>query len=133
MQLHSLTLDQFLCTQNLSIAEADANTFHFHAPLFKHLVGPKVRTLNYGYDLHQLGPFLGDIALLYKGQLAGFYHSQVLAIDPGHASKQLSVPLILAAVPHRALPTARLLSPAGRVALERAWEVANDLRTNPWP
>lgn len=133
MDLTALTLDEFLGGANPVTAPADPGAFTGLAGLFDTMIGRHLRSLGQGYTVHQFAQQNGDVLLVLNGVLVGFYVGETLAIHPEHQGRNLSVPLILAAVPDRDLPTARTFSPGGLAALTKAWRVANGLTANPWP
>lgn len=133
MNISGLTLATFLCDHAQVLASADPNAFFTSAPSVHGLLHEPRRPLGQGYELYSLVTGPADVALLYDGDLVGFYMGDLLAIDPAHTGKALSVPMVLAVTPYRPLPTIRTLSYGGRAALRTAWEVAHGVRTDPWP
>jgi hypothetical protein len=68
-----------------------------------------------------------------NSDLVGYYSDEGLRIDCGPARHQdLSVPLILAALPNRAPPMRRKVSAEGEAALRKAWRVANGMQKCKW-
>jgi hypothetical protein len=67
-----------------------------------------------------------DTGLLDKnGTLVGYYVGNGLLIEGTAVGKGLSVPLILAALPNRPVPSERNVTNEGEAALRKAWRVAN--------
>lgn len=126
-------MEEFLCNASSVEAPADPNAFAAGATTFAPLVGGKIRDLGQNYSIHHLKSAVGDTAVLHDGHLVGFYCGEMLAVRRDHQGDRLAVPLILEAVPYRALPTKRTLSSGGRAALARAWRVANGEEDDPWP
>jgi hypothetical protein len=54
----------------------------------------------------------------------GLYLGEVIAIEPAHQRKGLSTELILRCCAHRDIPHRRILTQAGKAALERAHHIA---------
>jgi len=134
MDLTTLTLDEFLCTGNNTITSADPSTFLAIKTAISSMLGQKVRNVGPYYILYTLNSGIpGDVILLHQGEPVGVYLGEMLAIDPNHQRKDLSVPLILEGVQHRPKPTDRKMTPAGKSALTKAWRVANGQIVNPWP
>ena len=131
MDLREISLAEFLCDDNATMAEAAHDVFAELKPIL--VVGPLLRTLGEAYALHQFDDQPGDVVLLYAGEPVGCYWGEQLAISTDHQGKKLSVPLILAAVAERSLPPKRTMSESGRKALEFAWKVANGQNVDPWP
>ena len=137
MDLARLSLDQFLNVTDFPevdpIRDAFVGDFSSFAEIFEPLVREPIRRLSEHYFLAQLDDDLGDVALMCRNELVGFYHGNVLILHDAHQGRGLSIPLILAAVKSRPAPGPRMLTTAGRAALTRAWQVANGLAANPWP
>jgi hypothetical protein len=132
VNLRQLSLDEFLCSDNpANDAPADLSVFLALRGVVEPLVGRLINQIGGGYSLHG-GKQPGDTMLLYEGRLVGFYLGETLAIDPAHQRRNLSVPLILAAVGDRTLPERRTFSHAGRGALIKAWKVAHGQGTVEW-
>lgn len=131
MNLAGMTLDTFLCSSSCTMTASPSLPFSqlvMSAPPVSH----HIRTLGQGYELFELqSP--ADVAITHRGTIVGLYFGQVLEIDPAHRRKGLSVPMVLAAAPHRQPPTSRIMSDEGRRALTYAWEVATGRTTDPWP
>lgn len=134
MDLTAISLDEFLCTGAQSVAAPAYFDFQSAvADAYCSLVGVHIRSLGQEYDLHEVLGSPSDILLLHKEGVVGCYAGPTLAIDDAHQGKSLTVPLILAAVVARPLPTSRQLVPGGKAALTKAWRVANAQIPNPWP
>ena len=74
-----------------------------------------------------------DTGLLDKsGALVGYYVGDGLLIEGTAVGKGLSVPLILAALPNRPVPSERTVTSRGEAALRKAWRVANGCDASPW-
>ncbi len=134
MDLRTISLDEFLCTGAQSVAAP--THFDFQSAVadpYSSLVGAHIRSLGQHYELHVVAGSPSDILLLHSGDIVGCYVGPTLAIDEAHQGKALTVPLILAAVVSRSLPTSRQLVPGGKAALTKAWRVANGQIRNPWP
>lgn len=130
-----MTLDEFLNEDLDQFAPAASpQPFETYATIFNPLVRDKVRDLNSEYAVHLLDDIdPGDVALMWQGQLVGFYHVNLLIVSDEHRGKKLSVPLILEACKHRLPPPRRTLTFNGRSALTLAWKVAHGIETDPWP
>jgi hypothetical protein len=132
MDLTKLSLAQFLCGGNQPSVPSSPAAFANFIAVISGSLGNKIRDLDPDYAIHHVNN-LGDVALLYRGTPIGSYITDVIAIDPVHQGKGLSVPLVLEAVPNRSLPLNRTLSVEGKAALSKAWHVARGLTPNPWP
>lgn len=132
MNLSQITLADFLCDSNCTLTCDVLNQFDGFKAEFSGLIGAQIRLLGEGYVLHRVLNSETDILLLCGNDLVGVYSAEVLAIADEHQNKGLSTPLILAAVENRPLPEKRTLTPKGKRALTRAWQVANGIKTSPW-
>ena len=133
MNLTSLTLDKFLCSDCAEIIPAPIDSFQNAQHDLAAMVGPLVRVLGQDYSLHEITNQPGDVVLLFQGSPVGFYSGDLVAIDANHQGRSLSVPLVLEGVKHRPVPTKRVMSISGKNAFTKAWRVANGLDPNPWP
>ena len=133
MDLTKLSLSEFLCTGKTKCKEADPNAFLAWDGALDDQIAKEVRSLGSGYAVHEMVTGRSDVVLLHDGKPVGAYWGEAIVIHPDHQGKNLSVPLILAAVEHRKLPDGRTLSKAGKRALTKAWNVANGKEADPWP
>jgi len=123
----------FLCDGNRETASASPTTFDAIAPILKNLRHKYLKDLGCGYKLHEIVGRSGDILLLHEGEIVGCYLDELLAIHNDHRGRELSTPLILAAITERPLPKKRIVSREGERALRKAWNVANGKRASRWP
>ena len=133
LDLKALTLAEFLCDGNCEEDNQDIDVFGQSCPNAGKARGELIRELGQGYTLLAVDGEPGNVRLAHEGLLVGFYEGETIAISREHRGHQLSVPLILAAVVDRPIPTGRKLFTGGKIALTRAWRVANGLDDNPWP
>lgn len=133
MDLSQLSEAQFLCDGARTVTADNPLAFDQGLLLIKELGYKFLRDLGSGYELHQVCGEPGDFVLVKDSEVVGFYSGQSLALHPQHRGRGLSTPLILAAAPHRSLPSKRTVTAAGERALRRAWRVANNLASNLWP
>ena len=130
MDLLQLTLDEFLCIDDLEMTSDVPLAFENSVDALPP-IGSKIKNLG-PYALHYFSNQSGNVALLLDCVPVGFYWGDVLAIDGGHRGKGLSVPMILEAIKERPPPKKRILSCAGRHALAKAWSVANGHAVDSW-
>jgi len=128
-----MTEDEFLCADARELLPADPNAFENIRPVLSSMIGPLIRNLGSGYSIHHVSNQLGDVILMHKHAPVGCYLGELLAIDDAHKGNALSVPLVLSAVAHRETPLQRKVSDPGLAALRKAWRVANNIETDPWP
>ena len=133
MDLTKLSEAQFLCDGARTGDMDNPLAFELGLQAIEGLDHQHARDLGHGYALHQVSHQSGDFLLVRAGEVVGLYVGESLALHPEHRGRGLSTPLILAAVPHRPLPSKRILSSAGERALRKAWRVANGIEPNPWP
>ena len=133
MELTSLTLDEFLCSDHAEIIPAPADSFQDTQSGHAAMPGPLIRTLGQGYSIHEIINQPGDVILCFEGSPVGFYMGDLVAVDAKHQGRSLSVPMVIEGVRHRALPAKRTMSVQGRSAFTKAWRVANGLDPDPWP
>ena len=137
MNLHTMTLDEFLCVGNIRMKEASPFAFEAGAAGLAEFLpspfGQPIKAFGEGYEIHSMTSADGDVCLLFDRSPVGFYWGEALAVANQFQGNGLSIPLILAAVPSRQRPERRTLSVNGRKALERAWRVARGHEANPWP
>ncbi len=134
MDLTKLTLSEFMCADTAVMREDLPGAFDKDRDSLRALVGEVLRELDDCYSLNRINTRRdGDVALLYKGELVGYYYGDTIAIADAHTGKSLSVPMILEGVKYRTLPASREHSMAGKKAFEKAWRVANGQQENPWP
>jgi hypothetical protein len=133
LDLRTLTLSEFLCDGKCSGEDQDTDVFGMLHTNATKAQGEIIRDLGQGYTVLAVDGVPGNVRLAHEGLLVGFYEGETIAISRQHQGHQLSVPLILAAVVDRPLPTSRKLFTGGKIALKRAWRVANGLDDNPWP
>ncbi len=132
MDIRKLTLDEFLLT-NTTAAPALIDFYSAIATPYANLVGRPIRALQNGYVLHEVQGQHWNVLLLDGGNIVGAYVGELLAVDDAYRKRDLTVPLVLAAVDRRPLPRGRKLVPGGRAALTKAWRVAHGQLPNPWP
>ena len=136
-----MTQDEFLCAKNLTrepALNADATSAKLMGATI--LDESKIKSFGLYLVLRTCGDFRiirlndTDTGLIDRNSdLVGYYIDEGLRIDYGPARRQdLSVPLILAALPNRAPPTRRKVSAEGEAALRKAWRVANGMQKCKW-
>lgn len=134
MDITKLSLEEFMCRGNSSMAEDSPGTFEQDQTVLQPLVGPLVRRLSDQYALHQINTGReGDVGVLCEGELVAFYVDQTIAVSSRHQGKALSIPMVLEGTRYRTLPTSRSHTAAGKKTFEKAWRVAHGLEPNPWP
>ena len=133
MDLTKLSEREFICENSLEEAPADPSAFFHVKDILSGMIGTHIRSIGSGYEIYEVAGQPGDVVLILNHEVVGCYFGELLAIDPDHKGKNLSTPLILAAIPNRQPPTERKVSAPGLAALRKAWRVANGLENNPWP
>jgi hypothetical protein len=133
-----MTEDEFLCAGNITRAPAIYPSATEMAPIILEETGRE------SFSQFDVVRVCGNFRIIRisatntgliddQNNLVGYYIGEGLVIDCGPArGKDLSVPLILEALPQRAIPTERKVSVAGEAALSKAWRVANGKEKCQW-
>ena len=132
MDLTVISLEDFLVSDPGDNIPSGPDRFLNVESTYSEHVGNIISDLGDRYTIHQFNNQAGDVLLLYDGKVVGGYVGESIDIDANHKGKGLSTPLILSAVPHRNLPSRRILSMEGRAALTKAWQVANGEKQSHW-
>jgi hypothetical protein len=135
-----MTLDEFLCAKNQIRADGP-NEFTTSAEEIATILMQEMNITSFR-QLRVLRT-CGDYCIVRLNEtdtglidpdcnLAGYYIGEALVIDQDHRRQDLSIPLILTALPQRPIPNGRKVSAAGEAALRKAWRVANGHENCQW-
>src|SRR5665213_4297266 len=122
MDLSTISLEEFLCRENIDFQEAGMDPFdQLREEDISGFVGANICEIGAGYSICYHAQTMSAVFLVHDGKPVGFYIGDLISINPSHRREALSVPMILHATRQRACPLKQTLTNAGLSALTKAW------------